>query len=163
MCFDGAWLWQHVNDIPLNAVKGEYYLTDLVSMAVAERGPGAVVALLAADAREAWGINDRSQLAAAEAVIRERIIAGLFQAGVSITDPAATYVDADVVVGADTRLLPGTLLQGATRIGAGCEIGPHTTIRDSSVGDGARVRYAVVEGATVQADENLGPFVHRTE
>jgi bifunctional UDP-N-acetylglucosamine pyrophosphorylase/glucosamine-1-phosphate N-acetyltransferase len=163
MCFDGPWLWRHVHDIPLNTVKGEYYLTDLVSMAVAERGPGAVLALPAADAREAWGINDRAQLAAAEAVIHERIIADLFQAGVSITDPATTYVDADVVVGADTSLLPGTLLQGTTRIGSGCEIGPHTTIRNSTVGDGARVRYAVVEHATVQTGEDIGPFVHRTE
>src|SRR5215212_5218105 len=77
MCFDAAWLWDALDRLAPNPVKGEYYLTDLVEMAVAERGPGAAVALPAADAREAWGINDRAQLAQAEAVLREWILDGL--------------------------------------------------------------------------------------
>jgi bifunctional UDP-N-acetylglucosamine pyrophosphorylase / glucosamine-1-phosphate N-acetyltransferase len=160
MCFDAAWLWQALDRIPRNPIKGEYYLTDLVAMAVAERGPGAAVARPADDAREAWGINDRVQLAQAEAALRERILEQLMRAGVTMTDPATTYVDVGVTVGGDTTLLPGTILRGATRVGTGCEIGPATTIIDSSIGDGARVRYALVERAKVPAAALLGPFVH---
>jgi bifunctional UDP-N-acetylglucosamine pyrophosphorylase/glucosamine-1-phosphate N-acetyltransferase len=160
MCFDAAWLWEALDRIPRNPAKGEYYLTDLAEMAVAERGPGAAVALPAADAREAWGINDRAQLAQADAALRERILNALMLAGVTIVDPAATYVDAGVTVGPDTTLWPGTLLRGATSIGPNCAIGPHTTIADAAVGAGARVRYAVVERATVAAGAEVGPFVH---
>jgi bifunctional UDP-N-acetylglucosamine pyrophosphorylase / glucosamine-1-phosphate N-acetyltransferase len=160
MCFDAAWLWEALMRIRPNLVNGEYYLTDLVAMAVAERGPGAAVALPAADPREAWGINDRVQLAQAGAVLRERILEALMRSGVTIADPAATYVDAGVTVGGDTLLLPGTLLQGATHIGAGCVIGPHTTISDSTIGDRACVRHALVERAVVPASALIGPFVH---
>ena len=160
MCFDAAWLWQALDRIPRNPLKGEYYLTDLAELAVAERGPGAAVALPAADAREAWGINDRAQLAQADAVMRERILERLMRAGVSVTDPANTYVDADVTVGSDSTLLPGTYLRGATSVGAGCEIGPATMIVDSSIGDRARVRYALIEQAMVPEAAVIGPFVH---
>jgi bifunctional UDP-N-acetylglucosamine pyrophosphorylase / glucosamine-1-phosphate N-acetyltransferase len=160
MCFDADWLWTALDRVPRNPAKGEYYLTDLAEMAVAERGPGAAVALPAADAREAWGINDRVQLAQADAVMRERILERLMRAGVSVTDPANTYVDADVTVGSDSTLLPGTYLRGATSVGAGCEIGPATMIVDSSIGDRARVRYALVEQAMVPEAAMIGPFVH---
>jgi bifunctional UDP-N-acetylglucosamine pyrophosphorylase/glucosamine-1-phosphate N-acetyltransferase len=160
MCFDAAWLWPALDRIPRNPVKGEYYLTDLAAMAVAERGPGAAVALPAADAREAWGINDRAQLAQAEAVLRERILQDLMLSGVTVVDPAATYVDAGVTVGRDTTIWPGTLLLGATRVGAGCAIGPHATISDSAVGDRARVRHALVEHAVVAEGTDVGPFAH---
>jgi bifunctional UDP-N-acetylglucosamine pyrophosphorylase/glucosamine-1-phosphate N-acetyltransferase len=160
MCFDAAWLWQALPRIARNPINGEYYLTDLADMAVAERGPGAAVALPADDAREAWGINDRAQLAQAEAVLRGRILDRLMRAGVSVTDPANTYVDADVTVGADSTLLPGSYLRGATDVGAGCEIGPATMIVDSSIGPRARVRYALVERASVPEDSVIGPFEH---
>jgi bifunctional UDP-N-acetylglucosamine pyrophosphorylase / glucosamine-1-phosphate N-acetyltransferase len=160
MCFEAAWLWPVLDRIPRNPAKGEYYLTDLAEMAVAERGLGAAVALPAVDAREAWGINDRVQLAQADAVMRERILDRLMRAGVSVIDPANTYVDADVTVGSDSTLLPGTYLRGATSVGAGCEIGPGTMIVDSSVGDRARVRYALVERAMVPEAAVIGPFVH---
>jgi bifunctional UDP-N-acetylglucosamine pyrophosphorylase / glucosamine-1-phosphate N-acetyltransferase len=160
MCFDAAWLWKAIDRVERNPVKGEYYLTDLVAMAVAERGPGAAVALAADDAREAWGVNDRVQLAAAEAALRERILDSLMRAGVSIADPATTYVDVGVTVGGDSTLLPGTMLYGATSVGAGCVIGPHTTISDATIGAYAQVRYAVVERATIPSRAAIGPFVH---
>lgn len=144
MCFDSAWLWPALGRIRRNPAKGEYYLTDLAEMAVAERGPGAAVALPAADAREAWGINDRAELAQAGAVLRERILLNLMRSGVTVIDPAATYVDAGVTVGRDTTLWPGTLLRGTTRVGAGCVIGPYATLDDATVDDGAQI----------------GPFTH---
>jgi len=160
MCFDAAWLWPALDRIPRNPVNGEYYLPTLAALAVAERGPGAAVALPATDAREAWGINDRVQLAQADAVMRERILEQLMRAGVSVIDPANTYVDADVTVGIDSTLLPGSYLRGATSVGAGCEIGPATMIVDSSIGDRARVRYALVERALVPEAAVIGPCVH---
>ena len=162
MCFDAVWLWDAIGRIQRNPVKGEYYLTDLVAMAVIERGPGAAVAIPAADEREAWGINDRVQLAQARAALRERLLEELMRAGVTVVDPAATYVDAGVTVGAETVLLPGTLLEGATCIGSGCTIGPHATIRDSKIGDRAHIRHAVIERATVPPGAMIGPFAHIT-
>ncbi|MBC8163231.1 MAG: bifunctional N-acetylglucosamine-1-phosphate uridyltransferase/glucosamine-1-phosphate acetyltransferase, partial [Roseiflexaceae bacterium] len=140
--------------------KGEFYLTDLVAMAVAERGPGAAVAVPAADGREAWGANDRTQLALLEQVLRERALAALMGAGVTIIDPATTYSDVTVAVGPDTTLLPGTMLRGTTTIGAGCNIGPYTTVRDSTVGAGAHIRYALIEHATIAEGALVGPFAH---
>lgn len=160
MCFDAAWLWAALDRIPRNPDKGEYYLTDLVAMAVAERGPGAAIASATADEREAWGVNDRAQLAQAEAVMRERILGDLMRAGVTVTDPGATYVDAGVSVGGDTTLLPGTLLRGATTVGSGCVIGPHTTAIDTTIGDRAQVRYALIERAAVPEGAVVGPFAH---
>lgn len=157
MCFDADWLWRRIDQIPL---KREYYLTDLVAMAVAEGGPGAAVAVPVADPREAWGVNDRAGLAQAEAALRQRINQGLLEAGVTLVDPAATYVDVGVSVGPDTTLLPGTLLRGGTRVGAGCTIGPHTELTDATVGDGAHVRFAVVERAAVSPGARIGPFVY---
>jgi bifunctional UDP-N-acetylglucosamine pyrophosphorylase/glucosamine-1-phosphate N-acetyltransferase len=163
MCFEAGWLWEALERVSRNPINGEYYLTELAAMAVAERGPGAAVALPAADARDAWGINDRVQLAQAEAALRERILEQLMRAGVTVMDPANTYVDAGVIVGGDSTLLPGTLLRGATQVGSGCEIGPAAMIVDSSIGDRARVRYALIERARVPAEAVIGPFAHITD
>lgn len=160
MCFDAGWLWSALERLPCNPVKGEYYLTDLVEMAVGERGLGAAVALAAIDEREAWGINDRVQLAAAEGALRERLLTALMHAGVTVVDPATTYIDVDVVVGHDSVLLPGTALRGATQVADRCVIGPYTTIVDSTIGSGAQVRYTFVEQATIAAGALIGPFEH---
>jgi bifunctional UDP-N-acetylglucosamine pyrophosphorylase / glucosamine-1-phosphate N-acetyltransferase len=160
MCFKAAWLWDAISRIQRNPVKGEYYLTDLVAMAVSESGPGAALAIPAEDEREAWGVNDRVQLAQAGAALRERLLEQLMRIGVTVIDPATTYVDASVRVGAETVLLPGTLLQGATCVGSGCTIGPHATIRDSKIGDGAHIRHSVVEQAIVPDGAMIGPFVY---
>lgn len=160
MCFDAEWLWRRIGAVELSPAKGEYYLTDLVALAVADGGPGTAVAIAAADPREAWGINDRAQLAMAEAALRERLLDGLMRSGVTVVDPAATYIDVGVTVGPDSTLLPGSILQGRTSVGAGCTIGPHAQLRDASVGDGATVRFSLVEGATVEAGATIGPFAY---
>ncbi|HEX5692278.1 MAG TPA: bifunctional N-acetylglucosamine-1-phosphate uridyltransferase/glucosamine-1-phosphate acetyltransferase, partial [Roseiflexaceae bacterium] len=122
-------------------------------------GPGAAVAIPAEDEREAWGVNDRTQLAQAAAVMRARILDELMSGGVTVIDPATTYVDAGVTVGRDTTVLPGSMLQGATHVGNGCQIGPHTTLVDATIGDRARIRYALVEHSCVPDDAEVGPFV----
>lgn len=160
MVFDGPWLWRTLGNLPSNLAKGEYYLTDLVGMAVRERGPGAAIAVAAPDPCDAWGCNDRVQLAEAERVLRKRILASWMRAGVTVIDPATTYIDADVRVGIDTTLLPGTILRGSTSIGANCRLGPYTTLVDATVGDGAHVTYALIEAAHIAPGATVGPFVH---
>ncbi|HZS02834.1 MAG TPA: bifunctional UDP-N-acetylglucosamine diphosphorylase/glucosamine-1-phosphate N-acetyltransferase GlmU [Chloroflexota bacterium] len=155
--FDAAWLRASLPRLRRSA-SGEYYLTDLVALAAREGRPLAAVAL--ADPGEGLGVNDRVQLARAEAALRGRLRERLMRAGVTMIDPATVYVDAMVTIGADTVLHPHTFLRGRTRIGAGCEIGPSTQIEDSEIGDGCRVAWSLVEGATLAADVQVGPFAH---
>jgi bifunctional UDP-N-acetylglucosamine pyrophosphorylase/glucosamine-1-phosphate N-acetyltransferase len=155
LCFRDAWLWSHLEG--LQPTHGEYYLTDLVELAVAE---GELVAAKAADATEVMGLDDRVNLARAEALMRQRINEGWMLAGVTLLDPASTYIEAPVEVGQDTVIYPNTHLRGATTIGRDCRIGPDTIIRDSAVGSGCVIEASVVEGATVEDDVDVGPFAH---
>ncbi len=125
-CYDADWLWQNLDEIVVSP-KGEYYLTDLVAIAVAQGRQ--VLASKISDALEMLGINTRVHLAEAETVLRARINRHWMEAGVTIADPAATYIDDTVEIGRDTVLLPGVHLRGQSRIGEDCRIGPNTTVR----------------------------------
>jgi len=160
MCIQAKWLWETLPQVPRSPIKGEYYLTDLVAMAVAAGGSGAVIAIEAADHQEALGVNDRVQLAQANRVMRQRILDILMRDGITVIDPDTTYVDAGVTIGRDTTLLPGTLLSGRTNVGASCMIGPYATLKDTLVGAGARVRYALLEGVTINPGADIEPFSH---
>ncbi len=140
---------------PSNA-KGEYYLTDVV--AVLHDAGHKVIALEAADNSEAVGVNDRVQLAEAESMLRVRINERWMRAGVTMLDPSSTYVDATVRLAPDVTLLPGTVLNGRTSIGAGCRIGPHVRLADCVVGPGARLEETVGRDAEVGAGARVGPF-----
>lgn len=142
---------------PQNA-QGEYYLTDVV--AVLREAGYHVGAVTVVDPAEAEGINDRQQLAAAEAELRRRTNEGWLKAGVTLVDPANTYIDATVRLGADVTVFPGTTLQGTTVIGTGAEIGPNTRLVDCVVGDGAVVEQSNGRDATVGAGATVGPFAH---
>jgi bifunctional UDP-N-acetylglucosamine pyrophosphorylase/glucosamine-1-phosphate N-acetyltransferase len=156
-CFDGDWLWPHLTQLPLSP-KGEYYLTDLVAMAVAEGQ--AVEALKISDVTEVLGINDRTHLAQAEAVIRQRINERWMLEGVTLLVPALTFIDVTVRIGQDTVIYPNTYLEGATTIGRQCRLGPNTIVRDSTIGDGCTVEASVVEGAVLEDGADVGPFSH---
>ncbi len=156
-CFDAAWLWENLPHLSLSA-KGEYYLTDLVALAV-DQGHS-VSSVACDDEQELLGINTRVHLAEAEAVMRQRINTRWMTEGVTLTDPATTYIDAEVVLGADTIVLPGTMLRGRTLIGSACRIGPQSVIQDSTIGDGCRVEMSVVESAIMDDGSNIGPFGH---
>ncbi len=160
LCLDAEWMWLTLDRVQRSPVKGEYYLTDLIALAIADGGSGAAQALVATDPTEAFGVNDRVQLAQAERILRTRLLDTLMRSGVTVVDPAATYVDVDVVVGQDTTLLPGTMLRGATRVGTGCIIGPHTSLIDTIVADGAHVCYTLAEGVVIPAHAIVGPFAH---
>jgi bifunctional UDP-N-acetylglucosamine pyrophosphorylase/glucosamine-1-phosphate N-acetyltransferase len=137
--------------------QGEYYLPDLIPMLLAA---GARVATSKAPADEVLGVNDRAQLAEATAVLRRRALERLLAAGVTVVDPATTYVDTDVEVGQDTVLEPLTFLEAGTRIGAGCSIGPNTRLIACTVGDEATVTQAVAVQSHVGARAMVGPFAY---
>jgi len=100
------------------------------------------------------------QLAAAERLLRTRVLEQLMYAGVTILDPASTYIDAHVEIGSDTIILPGTMITGKTRIGSACRIGPGTTIDESLLGNGCIVRNSVLERSTLEDGVHIGPFSH---
>ncbi len=140
---------------PDNA-KGEYYLTDIVEVLYDAGYP--VIAVPATDPMEAAGVNDRAQLAAAEAELRDRTNERWMRRGVTMLDPERTYIDASVELGTDVTIFPGTLLQGATRIGDHAEIGPDARLVDCTVGEGAVVEQAVGRQATIGDRARVGPF-----
>jgi len=155
-CFSAGWLWDALSRIQKNPRKGEYYLTDTIELAV--KDGLAVQALIHDDLLETIGINTRVHLAEAESVMRQRINRDLMLAGVSMIDPASTYVEAGVTVGQDTVVMPNTYIQGETTIGEGCEIGPNAHIRNSRIGNRCKVLMSVMEGAHLEDDVDIGPF-----
>lgn len=156
-CFRGSWLWPRLRRLPRSR-GGEYYLTELIGDA-ARRGDG-LQAVVASEPEEAIGINDRLQLAQAEAVLRERIRERHLLAGVTMIDPSTVYVDADVEIGEDTVLWPNTYLTGSTHVGRDCVLGPDTLLTDSRVGARCRVVSSVLEGAVLEDGVEVGPFSH---
>jgi len=154
-CFSADWLWDALHRIELSP-KGEYYLTDTIELAVKDGLP--VQAQVHDSLQECIGINTRVHLAEAEAVMRGRINRDLMLAGVSMIDPASTYVDAGVTIGRDTVVMPNTYIQGDTSIGKGCEIGPDAHIRDTQIGDRCQIFMSVVEKAVLEDDVDIGPF-----
>jgi len=140
---------------PDNA-QGEYYLTDVV--AVLHDAGYPVISLVTPDPTEVSGVNDRAQLAGAEAVLRSRINDKWMRRGVTMLDPKSTYLDSTVELAEDVTLYPGTLLQGTTRVAAGSEIGPGTHLVDCVVEPRAQVRSTSAEQVTIGEDARVGPW-----
>ncbi len=154
-CFTADWLWQALRRIPISP-KGEYYLTDLIGIAVEEGRT--VQALQVADAEEMIGINTRVHLAEAEAILRKRINEEWMLAGVTLIDPRSTYIEPGVKIGQDTVIYPNTYLHGSTIIGEDCVIGPNVIIRDSRLGNRVKVLVSVMDRAELEDDVDVGPF-----
>ncbi len=157
-CFQGKWLWEHLTRLRPNGKKQEYYLTDLIGMAVGEECAIETIALQGVT--QVIGINTRVHLARAQAVMRMRINESLMEAGVTIDDPATAYIDAGVEVGVDAVIEPNCHLRGRTRIGAGCHIGPNSIIEDSQVGDNCEIVASAVQGSNLEYNVHVGPFAH---
>lgn len=154
---DLAWLHRAAPLLERNS-SGEVYLTDLPALATAD---GRIVAAhCLEDYHEGVGVNTRAELAHAEALLRQRIRERHMEAGVTLRDPGSTFIDARVVIGEDTEILPGAILEGETRIGRSCLIGPRARIRDCVIGDGSRVGESYLEGATLEAEVSIGPYCH---
>jgi bifunctional UDP-N-acetylglucosamine pyrophosphorylase/glucosamine-1-phosphate N-acetyltransferase len=157
MLLHAPWLWANLDHLPLSP-KGEYYLPDLVNLA---RAQGlAIHATLTQDEEEVLGVNDRAQLAQATAVLRQRKLDQLLLSGVTIVDPAATYIEPEVEIEPDATIQPGCHLRGHTRIARDCDIGPNSYLIDSEIGAGSRVWFSVLEGARVGERVEIGPFSH---
>jgi bifunctional UDP-N-acetylglucosamine pyrophosphorylase/glucosamine-1-phosphate N-acetyltransferase len=140
---------------PVNA-QGEHYLTDVVGV-LYEAGHK-VESLVVDDTMEVAGVNDRAQLAVAEAELRDRINERWMRRGVTMWDPERTYIDVDVELAPDVVLLPGVILQGSCVIGAHAELGPDARLVDTVVGEGAVVASSVCRRSIIGADARVGPF-----
>jgi bifunctional UDP-N-acetylglucosamine pyrophosphorylase/glucosamine-1-phosphate N-acetyltransferase len=137
--------------------QGEEYLTDVVGMFVDK---GLTVAAVVAPAAETAGVNDRVQLAAAARAYNDRVLVDWMRAGVSVADPATTWVDAEVELAPDVTLEPGVQLRGRTRVATGAVVGPDSTLTDTEVGPGATVVRSHCLGAVVGAGASVGPFAY---
>ena len=156
--FDAAPLATALAGLANDNAQGEYYLPD-VFPALREAGH-TVAAHLADDLAVTKGVNNRADLAAVEAEARRRILQAHMLAGVTVVDPASTWIDAGVEIGADARIEPGTSLRGATEIGGGAVVGPLSTLIDSSVGAGSSVVHSYLVECEVLDGCSVGPFAY---
>ncbi|WP_039835475.1 bifunctional UDP-N-acetylglucosamine diphosphorylase/glucosamine-1-phosphate N-acetyltransferase GlmU [Paenibacillus sonchi] len=157
-CFDNAKLFAALDKVTNNNNQQEYYLTDVIGILRAQGD--IVLGYQAHDAAESIGVNDRLALSEAESLMRQRINRQHMLNGVTIIDPASTYIAADVVIGADTTLYPGTVLKGKTVIGEDCIIGPSSEIENCVIMNGAEVKHSVLNQAQVGARTSVGPFAY---
>jgi bifunctional UDP-N-acetylglucosamine pyrophosphorylase/glucosamine-1-phosphate N-acetyltransferase len=157
--FDLEPLFEALRGIASQNAQGEYYLTDLVGIYRRRKLP--VETLLIENSQEIRGINSRTELAEVSALVRQKKNEELMAAGVTLIDPATTYIDADVEVGPDTVIHPGVTLEGQTKIGPACEIHSHVRIVDSELSDRVTVNnFCLIIGARVAAEASVGPFAH---
>jgi bifunctional UDP-N-acetylglucosamine pyrophosphorylase/glucosamine-1-phosphate N-acetyltransferase len=156
--FDAGWLRRRITSLEPSSITGEVYLTDLVRFA---REDGRIVSAVGfEDDGRFDGINDRSQLAAAEWSLRVRLNEAHMRNGVTMRDPSTVYLDWTVELGVDVTLEPNVILRGSTRVGDGSVIGSGTELHDATVGQGARVWASVIEASTVEDDATVGPYSH---
>jgi bifunctional UDP-N-acetylglucosamine pyrophosphorylase/glucosamine-1-phosphate N-acetyltransferase len=159
-CFDAGWLWQNLPDLPLRQARSgpEYYLTDMVGLAVSQGR--AVEAIMVEDVDECLGAGTRAEMVLVEKAFRRRANARWLSAGVTLVDPDVTYIDQTVTIGRDTVIWPNTYLQGQTTIAEGCILGPNSIIRDATLGRECRVEAAIVERCELSDGTVVPPFSH---
>jgi bifunctional UDP-N-acetylglucosamine pyrophosphorylase / glucosamine-1-phosphate N-acetyltransferase len=157
--FDIGPLFAALRQLGSSNAQGEYYLPDLVKI---YRSRGLTVETVTLDdSREILGVNSRKELAEVGTILRAAKNEELMASGVTIVDPATTYIEADVTVGADTVIHPGVYLEGRTRIGSRCEIHSGVRILDSAVADGVVINnFCVITGSHVSSGARIGPFAH---
>jgi bifunctional UDP-N-acetylglucosamine pyrophosphorylase/glucosamine-1-phosphate N-acetyltransferase len=155
-CFRRSLLAPALRLVHPDNAQGEYYLTDVVEV-LADAGHR-VVSLVAPDPDETAGVNDRAQLASAEAALRARTNREWLARGVTLVDPTATYIDATVELAADVTIFPGAILQGRTTIGEGVEIGPGCRLVDCTVGEHTTLEHTVGRLSEIGADCEVGPY-----
>ncbi len=156
--FDGALLADAVKRVAASNAKGEEYLTDVAAILRGDGHPVETVTI--PDPAEVQGVNDRAQLAAARQVLNARLAQAWLRAGVTIVDPATTYLDATVMLAPDAEIGPGTALAGRTVVETGARVGPGCSLRDTTVGADATVTHAICEAAVIGAGAVVGPFTH---
>ncbi|WP_080831656.1 bifunctional UDP-N-acetylglucosamine diphosphorylase/glucosamine-1-phosphate N-acetyltransferase GlmU [Cohnella massiliensis] len=157
-CFDNRKLFAALERVTNENAQGEYYLTDVFG--ILKQQGDRIAAYMTDDPAEAIGVNDRVALGEAERLMRQRITLKHQLNGVTIIDPASTYIESDVTIGPDTVLYPGTMLRGSTAIGSDCAIGPHADLTDTRVGDGSAIRQSVADQALLGNECSVGPFAY---
>lgn len=156
--FDAGPLGAALARVGTHNAQGEEYLPDVVGLLVA--GGEVVVAHTTPDPQETAGVNDRVQLAEAGRIVRDRLVRRAMRAGVTVVDPASTWLDASVTLEPDVTLLPGCQLHGRTTVGPGATVGPDCTLTDTVVGPGATVRRSTCEQAEIGPDASVGPYTY---
>jgi bifunctional UDP-N-acetylglucosamine pyrophosphorylase/glucosamine-1-phosphate N-acetyltransferase len=159
-CFDAEWLWRYLPALPLRQARDgqEYYLTDMISLAV-QQGQ-LVEAIALQDGDECLGAGTREEMILVEKAFRRRANARWLAAGVTIVDPESTYIDQKVSIGQDTIIWPNSYIQGETIIGRDCVIGPSTILRDTQIGNNCRIEFSVIETAVIEDGTTIKPFSH---
>jgi bifunctional UDP-N-acetylglucosamine pyrophosphorylase/glucosamine-1-phosphate N-acetyltransferase len=158
-CMEADFLFANIDAISSDNAQGEFYLTDLVSMAVSQGRT--CLGLTTLDPDEIMGVNDRIQLAEASRILRSRINRELMCAGVSLVDPGHSYIDYGVRIGPDTVVHPNCSISGATIIGSGCTIESGVSINGCTIGDRCHIKAgSVLEGSELHADVSVGPMAH---
>jgi bifunctional UDP-N-acetylglucosamine pyrophosphorylase/glucosamine-1-phosphate N-acetyltransferase len=158
-CFDARRLWPTLARVRATNDQGEYYLTDVIGLLA--RAGERIEALTAGDPAEALGVNDRKQLAAVAAIQRRRTLDRLMEDGVTVIDPASTYIEDTVTIGPDTVVYPNAVIEGDTIIGSACVIGAGCQLSRSHLADGVVLKpYCVIADSTIEAGAILGPFCH---
>ncbi|HHX77069.1 MAG TPA: bifunctional UDP-N-acetylglucosamine diphosphorylase/glucosamine-1-phosphate N-acetyltransferase GlmU, partial [Firmicutes bacterium] len=156
-CFYGPALAKALGLLSRDNKQKEYYLTDVLEILDRE---GKVTACKTREPRLALGVNNREQLAEAAAILREFKNRQLMDAGVTLIDPRTTYIDVDVEIGPDTVIYPNTFIEGKSRVGKECSVGPATHITDSMLGDKVVIRYSVVADSSIGDNVVIGPFAN---
>jgi bifunctional UDP-N-acetylglucosamine pyrophosphorylase/glucosamine-1-phosphate N-acetyltransferase len=156
--FESGPLGEALGAISNDNAQGEYYLPDVLPL-IRDAG-GVVAAHLVGDPAVNLGVNDRADLARVSVEARRRILLAHMRNGVTVEDPASTWIDADVELAPDVTLLPGTSLRGATSVGAGSVVGPHTTLIDSSLGERVTAPHSYLLGCRVADEATVGPFAY---
>jgi len=157
-CFESGPLFAALDGLSCNNAQKEYYLTDV--LAILAQSAQKVGAVQVGDFQETLGINSRVQLAEAETILRRRKLLELMESGVTVMDPASTFIDAGVCVGRDTILYPFTWIEGNTVIGEACRIGPNTRIADSWIGNSVTLHFSYAHECKINDGVTVGPYVH---
>lgn len=157
-CFESRGLFEALALLKPDNVQGEYYLPDLIGRYVGEGRT--VTAVSGADAVEIMGINDRCQLALAQAALGRRINNELMISGVTMVDPSTVYIDAGARIGRDTVIFPHTIIQGDAVIGEGCSIGPFTQLVSARLKENVTVRQSVIEDSDIGSGCIIGPYAY---
>ena len=153
--FELGGLAELLSKVDRENTQGEYYLTDVIALL---RSSGKLVCAVVTEEAEIAGVNSRAQLAQAGSLLRQRACERFLEEGVTIVDPAVTYIDSSVKIERDATILPFTFLEGETTVASGAEVGPQVRVVDSEIGPRAKVSFAVLRGAVLGPDTTVGPF-----
>lgn len=157
-CFDNLSLFQALKEVKNDNVQGEYYLPDVIEI-LKNKGE-TISAYQTDDMEETLGVNDRIALSEAENIMKRRLNTFHMKNGVTIIDPANTYISAEAIIGSDMVIYPGTVIKGKTIIGADCTIGPNSEIDNCNIGERTVVRHSAAYDSEIGNDVNIGPFAH---